>query len=82
MQITNIHEAKTHLSKYVDMAFEGEEVIICKAGKPMARLVQYQEKRGPRVLGLWKGKVKIAEDFDETPPSLMQLFYAKEGDQE
>jgi hypothetical protein len=57
-------------------------VIICKAGKPRARLVQYQENQGVRVLGLWKGKVKIAEDFEETPESLIQLFYGKKEDKE
>lgn len=74
MHITNIHEAKSHLSKLVDRVFHGEEVIICKAGKPMARLIKYQQDDQPRKPGYWKGKVKIAEDFDELPEHLAAAF--------
>lgn len=77
MQITNIHEAKTHLSKYVEMAFEGEEVIICKSGKPMAKLVRYQENSAPRKPGCWEGKVIIKPDFDELPDSLLKAFHGE-----
>ncbi len=74
MQITNIHEAKTHLSQYVELAFAGEEVIICKAGKPMAKLIKYQDNLKARVPGCWAGKVIIAEDFDELPDNLIKAF--------
>ena len=74
MQVRNIHEAKSHLSKLVDLAFEGEEVIICKAGKPMVRLVRYKKDDHPRTPGYWKGKVHIAEDFDELPEKLAAAF--------
>ena len=74
MQITNIHEAKTHFSKLVNMAFKGEEVVICKSGRPMVKLVKYQRDDKPRKLGCWKGKMRIAEDFDELPPSLAAAF--------
>lgn len=67
MQITNIHEAKSPLSKLIELASKGEEVIICKAGKPMVRLIKYQKDTQPRTPGYWKGKVVISEDFDELP---------------
>lgn len=75
--ITNIHEAKTHLSKYVELASLGEEIIICKAGKPMAKLIQYYESVGPRKLGFWQGKVTISKDFDKFPESLQKSFYGE-----
>ena len=74
MQITNIHEAKCHLSKLVELAFKGEEVIICKAGKPMAKLIGYQTEDNPRKPGYWSGKVHISEDFDELPESIAAAF--------
>lgn len=74
MQVTNIHEAKSHLSRLVELAFKGEEVIICKAGKPMARLVQYQQDTQPRTPGYWKGKVHISEDFDQLPEHIAAAF--------
>jgi prevent-host-death family protein len=74
MQVTNIHEAKSHLSKLVDLAFEGEEIIICKAGKPMVKLVRYQADDQPRTPGYWKGKVQISEDFDELPEHITAAF--------
>jgi prevent-host-death family protein len=74
MRVSNMHEAKTHLSRLVERAAQGEEIIIAKAGKPLARLVAYTPKLKPRVLGIWKGKVKIAEDFDELPKELAAAF--------
>ncbi|NUN98531.1 MAG: type II toxin-antitoxin system prevent-host-death family antitoxin [Candidatus Omnitrophica bacterium] len=73
MKVTNIHEAKTQLSRLVDEAAHGKEVIIGKAGKPMVRLVPVKEPQ-PRKLGCWKGKVRIADDFDELPPEIMAAF--------
>lgn len=74
MQITNIHQAKSHLSKLVNLVFEGEEVIICKAGKPMARLVGYQGDMKPRTPGYWKGKIRISEDFEHLPEPIAAAF--------
>jgi prevent-host-death family protein len=74
MQITNIHEAKTQLSKLVERALEGEEVIIARAGKPMVRLVPVRDNGTPRKGGQWKGKVRIAEDFDVLPEDVAQSF--------
>lgn len=74
MKMLNIHEAKTHLSQYVELAFEGEEIIICKAGKPMVKLVRYETSEQPRKPGFWEGKVVISDDFDELPESIAQVF--------
>jgi prevent-host-death family protein len=60
----NIHEAKTHLSRLVDQAATGKEVIIAKAGKPMARLVPLAAAPSPKKLGMLKGKIKIPDDFN------------------
>ncbi len=60
----NIHEAKTHLSRIVDDVAAGSEVIIAKAGKPMARLSPIQGVVRPKKFGLLKGKLKVPEDFN------------------
>jgi prevent-host-death family protein len=60
----NIHEAKTHLSKIVDDVAAGAEVIIAKAGKPMARLSPIKAATRPKKFGLLKGKLKIPDDFN------------------
>lgn len=78
MQIFNIHQAKTNLSKLIEKTQKGEEVIIGKAGKPVAKLVGYKEKLKPRKFGLWKGKVWISEDFDEEDEEINKLFYEGE----
>lgn len=74
MRITNMHQAKTHLSELVDRARRGEEVIIGKAGRPVARLVPYEQDTGPRRGGQWHGKVRMSEDFDELPSDLAAAF--------
>ncbi len=71
---TNIHEAKTQLSRLIERALAGEEVIISKAGKPVVRLVPYVTKKQPRRLGVLKGKIWIAPDFDELPEDLAAAF--------
>ena len=70
----NIHEAKTHLSRLLVRAAAGEEIVIAKAGQPMAKLVAYEEKRDARVPGRLKGKIWIADDFDDTPQWLIDAF--------
>ena len=72
--IVNIHEAKTHLSRLVERAAAGEEVIIGKAGRPMARLVPYVENPRRRTPGRWKNRVKVAPDFDVTPDDIVRAF--------
>jgi prevent-host-death family protein len=79
--LVNMHEAKTHLSRLVERAAAGEEIVIGKAGKPVARLVPYQERRERRQPGRLKGRIWIADDFDVTPEWLIKAFEG-EGDGE
>ena len=73
----NIHEAKTHLSQLVEEAARGDEIIIAKAGKPMARLIAVDDDMTPRPRGLLKGKIWIADDFDAPlPEDILQTFGA------
>jgi len=75
MELTNIHEAKTHLSRLVERVAAGEEIVIAKAGKPVAKLVPYREPARPiRKPGAWRGKVKIKRGFDELPESIAAAF--------
>ena len=60
----NIHEAKTHLSRLIEDVASGNEVLIAKGGRPMARLVPLGRDDSPRRPGLLKGKLRIADDFD------------------
>jgi prevent-host-death family protein len=76
MPISNIHQAKSQLSKLIEMAERGEEVIIARAGKPVVRLVPYRASNEPRQGGQWKGRVRILPDFDELPPDLSEAFGA------
>lgn len=68
MRIVNIHEAKTHLSKLVEETSKGGEIIIAKAGKPVARLVPVRNSTKRRRLGLLAGKFRVPEDFDAPLP--------------
>ena len=63
--VINIHEAKTHLSKIIDEVAAGGEVIIAKAGKPMARIVPLTGMVRPKKFGLLKGKIKVPDDFNK-----------------
>ncbi len=72
--LVNIHEAKTHFSRLVDRVSRGEVIVIGKAGKPIAKLIPYTETSGPRSPGAWKGRVKIAPDFDDLPAELAAAF--------
>jgi antitoxin (DNA-binding transcriptional repressor) of toxin-antitoxin stability system len=74
MHSVNIQEAKKHLSKYIEFVQQGDEVIICKNGDPVAFLRAYPQHQGQRKLGAWKGKVEMAEDFDDLPDSFMEQF--------
>jgi prevent-host-death family protein len=71
----NIHEAKTHLSRLLIRAGNGEEVIIARAGKPVARLVPIQERPAQRIPGSAKNRIVISSDFDfPLPDSLISDF--------
>lgn len=78
MKTVNLHAAKTHLSRLVDEAVEGEEVVIAKAGKPMVRLVPVAPKRRRTGFGADKGKIWISHDFDAPlPDGLLRAFGVK-----
>lgn len=68
MSVINIHAAKTQLSKLLDAAAAGEEVIIAKAGKPVAKLVPIDRALEPRRLGILDGKIYVPDDFDDLLP--------------
>lgn len=74
MQIANISEAKAQLSALIEKVQAGEEIIIGKAGKPVARLIKFESGQKSRTPGALKGKIKIAPDFDELPKDLMEAF--------
>lgn len=73
-RMVNVHEAKTHLSRLLEAVENGEEVVIARAGKPVARLVPAAAPRRPRTPGAWRGRVHVAADFDETPESELAAF--------
>ena len=72
--VVNVHDAKTHLSRLLERVARGEEIVIGRAGKPVARLVPYREATGPRSPGGWEGRVRIAKDFDELPEEIARAF--------
>lgn len=78
MQIINIHEAKTHFSKLIARVQKGEEIVIGKAGKPVAKISVMTEKPQKRIIGLWKGKVWISDDFDDEDLEINKMFYGDE----
>lgn len=80
MSVVNIHEAKTHLSRLLERVSAGEEIVIAKAGRPVAKLIPYLESDEPRKMGAWKGRVWIADDFDELPPDILAAFYGEDPD--
>lgn len=75
MRIVNIHSAKTHLSRLIAEVAAGEEIVIAKAGKPVARLLPFEPRREPRQPDLLKGKIWIADNFDDPlPEEIMAAF--------
>ena len=78
MTKSNIHEAKTNLSKLIEKALNGEEVVIAKAGKPLVRLVPVVEKED--CFGMDADNMWIADDFDELPEDLLAAFYGEDDE--
>lgn len=70
----NIHDAKTHLSRLVERVEHGEEIVIARAGRPIARLVPFRPRASPRVPGLWRGRVSVSPDFDAVDEDLLSSF--------
>lgn len=71
----NTHEAKTHLSRLLKRVEAGEEVVIARGGKPIARLVPYTQPRPARVPGRAKGLIWVSDDFDAPLPPEIQAFF-------
>ena len=72
----NVHEAKTHLSKLLERVALGEEVVIAKAGKPVAKLIPLNTQPKKRMLGRAKGEFVVPDDFnDPLPKEIEDLFY-------
>jgi prevent-host-death family protein len=74
MRQVNVHEAKTHLSRLLEDVEGGEEVVIARAGKPIAKLVAHRPARKPRKPGSAKGKIWMADDFDAPDEQLERDF--------
>jgi prevent-host-death family protein len=71
----NIHEAKTHLSRLLNRVCAGEEVIIAKAGKQVARIVPFEQARRERIPGLDRGIIEVSDDFDAPlPDEVLESF--------
>jgi prevent-host-death family protein len=77
METVNVHEAKTHFSRLLDRAQEGEEFVIAKAGRPVARLGPLARRVKKRRLGLLDGKLRVPDDFNESLPD--EVIAAFEG---
>ena len=76
----NIYEAKTNLSRLVEQAAAGDEIVIAKAGKPLARLTPLRKRKEPRKAGCLAGRFHVSEDFDAPlPDDLLDAFEGKQG---
>ena len=75
MDTVNLYDAKTNLSKLVERAARGEEIVIAKAGRPLARLVPLARRTTPRPLGLLAGQVTVGPDFDDPLPDEIQAAF-------
>ena len=79
-KIVSLSEARMHLSRLVDRASMGDEIVIAKAGRPMARLVSLERTAVPRRPGLWKGKLVVHPDFDDPlPEEILAGFEGREA---
>ena len=74
MRLVNMHEAKSKLSKLVEEALAGEEIVIAKAGKPLVKLVPYKPAPEKRRFGGYEDEIYIPPDFDEADEEIVKLF--------
>ena len=68
METITIHKAKTNLSRLIERACQGEEIVIARGKKPVVRLVAIADKPGKRKPGAWRGKIKVGPDFFKPLP--------------
>ena len=78
MGVFNVHDAKTHLSRLLDRVAEGEEIVIAKSGRPVAKLVRIAAE--PRKPGRLKGRIRIGPGFDEPLPDEILTAFRGEGE--
>lgn len=78
MEIVNIQEAKTHLSRLLRRVKEGEPFVIAQAGKPVAIVSPFDGDLPPRQPGSLRGKVFVAPDFDAPDPGIEKLFHGED----
>lgn len=74
MLTSTIDEAQSQFARLIGLAEKGEEIVIARAGEPVAKIVPYVRAEGPRQGGQWQGQVHLAPDFDELPPSVGDAF--------
>ena len=73
MEIITIHKAKTELSRLIEKACRGEEIVVARGKKPVVRLVAIEDTRGRRKPGAWKGKIQVGPEFFlPLPPEEME----------
>ena len=75
-EIVNVHAAKTHLSRLLERAEAGEEIVIGRAGKPIAKLVPYRAERPSRVFGALRGQIRVLPGFDDLDVEIEREFEA------
>ena len=74
MKVVNVQQAKTHLSRLIDQAAKGQEFILGKHGKPLAKITAYAPRKEQRPLGGYEGRIRVGEDFDEEDPQINRIF--------
>ena len=74
MKPVKMHEAKTNFSRLIRLVEEGEEIVVHRGATPVARIVPYEESGPDRVPGLLRGRIRIADDFDEIPPGFEEYL--------
>lgn len=82
MEIVNVHEAKTHLSRIMERVAAGEEIVLAKAGRPMVVMRPYVDPGKVRKPGVMKGRIRLAEDFDSVDELIADLFEGVDGQAE
>lgn len=79
MVVVNIHEAKTHLSRLVDRAVDGESFVIAKAGKPLVKVSALDAPKAPKRLGFLAGEISVPDDFDRMGDSEIEAMFGVAG---
>ncbi|MBD3421744.1 MAG: type II toxin-antitoxin system prevent-host-death family antitoxin [Chitinivibrionales bacterium] len=77
MYFANISDAKASLSRLIEMVSNGEDVVIGKANKPVARIIPFDKDQSNRKGGQWNGRIKISDDFDTLPGDIQDAFDGK-----